>query len=184
MTDKLEEKLLQYEKNKSVSNKTELEEAINSIIESELSNPDDLVDFDLIDEATEFLLYLDGKEDNEFDNEINRITDSIIQKSRNKESPVKEHILTNEQRVKKTGVRKKWIIPLVAVISILAAIIITCYAFGLDLISMTKSVFLSLKPQTEYTDGTHDVIVTESARKYKTLDEISDVHKQDGEVLL
>ena len=126
MTDRLEEKLRQFENGRSISNKSELEEAINSIIESELSNTDDLVDFDLIDEATDFLLYLDGKDDDALEYDIERIIDSIIDKQKTQ----KQHEFSKNSSYKitskKNGVRKKWIIPLVAVISILAAIVITC----------------------------------------------------------
>jgi hypothetical protein len=180
MTDKLESKLIQYEKDKPINGKADLKEAVESIIEAEFSQSDELVDFDFVDEATEFLISLDGINSDDLSSDVQRIEESIIKKHKTIESESSDDGLSKEKTSKKTGIRKKWIIILAAAISVIAAILVTSYGLGFDFVSMTKEFFMSLKPKTEYSDGQHDVIVTDSVRKYSTLKEMIDAEHISG----
>ena len=129
MSSKLETKLLQYEKSTPISNDDELIEAIESIISNEESVPIEERDFDLIDEAVDAILSLKKVDIEQLEDSAEKITDRYF-----------DEIQTQRgELVKKTKtVRLKWLIPIAAIISLLTIITVVSYAFGYDLISMTK----------------------------------------------
>ena len=177
MTEKLEKKLSRYEENKPISNRIGLEEAVRSIIDEELSKPDDEIDFDLIDEASEFLLFIEGENTDTLEDDAQRIAEDAIEKRRAKCSDAPA---ADAKTSKKHGIRKKWIIPLAAAVIVLAGLIVTCYSLGLDVETMTKKIYSLLKPNTEYSDGVHDVIKTDDHKEYKTLKEMTDAEQITG----
>lgn len=170
MESKLESHLSEYEKSTSIKNDTELVEAIEEIIAKEISLPPEDRDYDLINEAVEMVLSLHNADLEDLEDTATNISENFITSKRK---------INKKQKHTRTF-RWKLIVRLAAVITVIAAIIATCYAFGLDLISMTREVFLSLSHKTEYSDGTHDVIVTDSVRKYNTFKEMIDAEQITG----
>ena len=168
MYTKLEEKLIEYEKNTPVSTADQLAQAVKAIIDDELAKSDDMVDFDLVDEATEFYLSLCGEDIAELDSDAKRIGDAAIAKSR--EQTAGENQAAAK---KKSAFRMKWIIPIAAVISIMAVVVASGFGFSsFDIMSMTKKDFERMEPKTEYSDGKHDIIITFDIRDYETMNEL------------
>lgn len=165
MSSKLEDKLLQYEKSTPISNDEALIKAINCIIVDEESLPYEERDFDLIDEAIEVILSIKKVDIEQLNECAVAVTDMYFDKIE----------FDSIQSVKKSNtksVKIKWLIPIVAIISLLLIGSIVAYAFGFNVIDMARDAFAQLEEKVLYKDGDHDVIITNDYQEYESLEEL------------
>lgn len=151
MSSKLEEKLTLYEKSVPVTNDEELISAVEAILNSEESLPYDQRDYDLIEEATEVVLSLQGVDINQLKQDAKAI--------RTKAIPSKE---------RKIHFGFKWFVPLVAMISLFSIMAIGVTGW-LENYHFTD--YKNLEEKTLYTDEDSDFIMTNDYIHYYSFDE-------------
>lgn len=164
---KLETKLLQYEKSTPISTDDELIEAIESIISNEESVPMEDRDFDLIDEAVDAILSLKKVDIDQLEDSAEKITDRYFDEIQT------QRVELVEKNKAKT-VRLKRLIPIAAIISLLTITTAVAYAFGYDLISMTKEAYLQLVEKVCYKQGNNELIITNDVNEYSSLSDFVD----------
>jgi len=162
MSSKLENKLMQYEKNTPISNDNELIQAIKSIISNEEALPYDKRDFDLIEEAVEAILTLQDVDIEQLEECAEEITDAYFNEAQDDE-------VNLVKKSKNKPVKLKWIIPIAAILSILVAGTIAAYALGYDLIEMTKKAYSQLVEKESWKEGDHELIITSDCKEYDSL---------------
>ena len=162
MSSKLETKLLQYEKSTPISNDDELIEAIEKIISNEESVPIEERDFDLIDEAVEAILSLKKVDIEQLEDSAEKITDRYF-------NEIQTQRVNFVKKNKIKSVRLKWLIPIAAIISLLTVTTAVAYAFGFDIISMTKEAYTQLVEKVFYKQGNDDLIITNDIQEYDSL---------------
>ena len=167
MGSKLETKLLQYEKSTPISNDDELIEAIESIISNEESVPMEERDFDLIDEAVDAILSLKKVDIEQLEGCAEKITDRYFDE-------IQTQSVELVKKAKTKTVRLKWLIPIAAIISLLTITTAVAYAFGYDLISMTKEAYLQLVEKVCYKQGNDELIITNDVNEYSSLSDFVD----------
>ncbi len=165
MSSKLEKKLLQFEKTAPISNDEELIKAIESIIINEESLPIEERDLDLIDEAIDSILSLKKVDIEQLDSFAEKITDKYFSKITDKSKKISK---------KSKFVKLRQVIPIVAIILILAIGSIVVYAKGYSIASITKEVYMQLVQKVWYRHGNVDIIITEDVNEYKSLEEFLD----------
>ncbi|MCI9449407.1 MAG: hypothetical protein HFE30_04050 [Clostridiales bacterium] len=161
MNDKLEKKLLQYEKSAPISNDDELIKAIENIINSEESLPYEERDFDLVEEAIDTVLSLKGIDIRSLEECTDNLTDDYVCRMDAKKI----------KSIKKStfkSIKLRWIIPVAALLSLLA-ITAGAYVFGYNLIDMTKEAIMQLVEKTSYKEGDHEFIITKDYKEYNSL---------------
>lgn len=164
MGSKLETKLLQYEKSTPISNDNELIEAIENIISNEESVPMEERDFDLIDEAVDAILSLKKVDIEQLEDCAEQVTDKYFNEIQTQKSKT-------VKKSKSKTVRLKWLIPIVAIISLLMVSTIVGYAFGYDFISMTKKAYIQLVEKVFYKNDNNELIVTDDFQSFDTLNQ-------------
>lgn len=175
----LEDRLLQYEKNKKITTDKELIEAIESLLDSENSLLAEERDFDFIDEAVEVLLSMKG--DNLPDDEVETLSANAINRSLNEISKNE----TQKQiplKSKMTHFKIKWLISVAALLSILT-ITVTAYALGYDLCGMTKQAFDKLMNKVFYQFDNTEIVKTEDFGEYYSIREFLDANSCTGLLL-
>lgn len=173
MHSKLEEKLMQYEKNIPVTDKQELLNAVEVILKEEESKKPDKQDIDLIDEAVDIILTLKGIDSEELENEADVLTDRILNEAHDKVA---------SGAVKPRKPRLKWLIPVAAVLSVIISVNVVAYAMGYDLLSMTSAAYKRLKEMIWYSNDDNSIIITDDNRVYKDVEEM--IEKESFENLL
>lgn len=167
MNTKLENKLLQYEKSTPISNDEELIKAIESIIRDEESVPPEERDFDLIDEAVDALLSLRKVDIEQLEECAEKITDKCLYEVQTKD-------VDDVKKIKRKSVRLKWIIPIAALLSLLIVGSMVAYAFGFDVISMTKEAFTQLAEKVNYKNDNKELIITEDFQTFNSIQQLLD----------
>lgn len=151
MSSKLEEKLTLYEKSVPVTNDEELISAVEAILDSEETLPYEQRDYDLIEEATEVVLSLQGVD-----------IDQLKQNARTVRTKA-----TNSKQTK-IHFKIKWLVPLVAMISLLSIMTIgvTGWLENYHFID-----YKNLEEKKMYTDEDSDFIMTSDYIYYYSFDE-------------
>lgn len=172
MSTKLENRLIEYEKSSPISNDDELIKAIKSIISSEEALSYDVRDYDLIEEAVDAVLTLQGVDIGQLDECAERITDAYFNEIQDAETKIVKNS-------KAKSVKLKWLIPIAAVLSILVSGTIVAYALGYDLIEITKRVYAQLIENKSYEDGDNELIITSDSKEYYSLSEFLENEEAD-----
>lgn len=159
MNSKLENKLKLYEQRTPITNDEDLISAIETILDSEESLPYEDRDYDLIEEATEAILSLQGVDMAQLDRDAEKLREEFYESIENQKSFAKK---TSARR----SVNKRWIIPLVAVISVIATLTLVVAACGYNF----DEIFLWLKEKISFEDGRDEYIKTEDCRTYDSFD--------------
>lgn len=165
---------MQYEKNTPIENKQELLQAVELILKEEESKKTNKRDIDLIDEAVDIILTLNGIETEKLEHEANVLTDKILNDAHNKAFSL------DLKKTKK--VRTKWLIPVAAILSLILSINVLAYAMGYDVLSMTSEAFKQLKERIWYSNNDKSIIITDDNRVYKDVEEM--IEKESFESLL
>lgn len=165
MYKKLEEKLRLYEKSKPIENDNDLMEALNFLLEQEESLPMNEMDCDLIDEIVEYKLMLKNVDLEALDKHIEESTEEFLKKIKVEHTLGKAAIKKNKVR----SIKKRWLVPLVAVLSILFTTVVA-YAAIPGFRGMTNEAFQQLKDKFSYKDGNIEIIKTETTRSYTSFD--------------
>lgn len=176
MSSKLENRLMQYEKSTPISNDNELIQAIKSIISNEEALPYDKRDFDLIEEAVEAVLTLQGVDIEPLEERAEEITDAYFNEMQDDEANI-------VRKSKNKSVKLKWIIPVAAIVSTLVAGAMVAYAFGFDLIEMTKKAYAQLVEKETYEEGEHELIITSDCKEYHSFLEFLENEEVDALLL-
>lgn len=166
----LEDRLLQYEKNNTITNDKELIEAIEGLLEKEQSLPAEERDYDFIDEAVSTLISLNsaGLSEEEADAISERAMKRCLNRISENEAKKKERSATKGSRL-----RLRWLIPAAAIMTMLT-ITITAYAMGFDLLSMSKQAFDNLLEKTLYKNGNYELVKTSDFDEYASIQEYLD----------
>ena len=159
MSSKLEEKLLEIEKENPISNDEELINAVKSIIDKEEALSVEERDFDLIDEAIEAVFLLNDVDIEHINKRAQKTTDDFLEKIRT----VNQSAVKNK---KNKSFRLKWLIPIAAVVSLMIVGTVTAYAFGYNSFNMSKDAIVQLVEKVLYRQGDTDIIVTSNVKKY------------------
>ena len=170
MSMNLEDRLLQYEKNNTITNDKELIEAIEGLLEKEQSLPAEERDYDFIDEAVSTLISLNsaGLSEEEADAISERAMKRCLNRISENEAKKKERSATKGSRL-----RLRWLIPAAAIMTMLT-ITITAYAMGFDLLSMSKQAFDNLLEKTLYKNGNYELVKTSDFDEYASIQEYLD----------
>ncbi len=176
MSSKLENRLIQYEKSTPISNDEELIKAIETIIGEEETLPYEDRDFDLIEEAVDAVLSLKGVDIGLLEECAEEITDVYFNEMQDDEANI-------VKKSKTKSVRLKWLIPIAAIVSTLIAGAMVAYAFGFDLIEMTKKAYAQLVEKETYEEGDHELIITSDCKKYRSVPEFLENEEVDALLL-
>ena len=165
MNSKLEEKLIQYDKTTTISTSQELLDAIDFIIDNEMARPDSEIDFDLIQEAVKTAKILRNIDIEQRKKEADAIAKEII-------AEVNSQVRESKQK-KARVMKKKWIIPIAAILTLIIAGSIISYALGLDFLNLPNRLFRQREKKIEYyNDNNSSYVITDDAGKYKNYDEM------------
>ena len=137
MNSKLEERLYLYERDHPIHSDQDLLTALEAILEEQDSFPVEQRDFDLISEATEFVLNLQGYSDEELTEMANASGKRILDRIHERSIPAKR------RTPKSRRTRLAWII-LVAIVGALTITSVSASIKGVNILTATKNSILSL----------------------------------------
>ncbi len=162
MESKLFERIQEMESVSTISTDEELIGALAKIIETEEQKPWDSRDYDLIDEAVEFKLKLEGVDTEECGRRAEKVADRVMQNVRDDRNAVaKRH----------SGRRR--IVYALAAIAALFMLTITTYAFSPSFRDFTNRMYNQLKDKTWYHDDHTDYIITHDILNVSSLDDLA-----------
>ncbi len=167
MSSKLEEYLNNC--SKTISNDQDLIAFLQSIIDAEESKPYEIRDYELIDEATETLLELGSIDIEQLEKNANCISQKLYSR-----------ILDSESRNKTKRTKMKWIIPIAAILSALIIGSVIAYAFGFDILSMSRKQYQSLAEDTWHNDENKSLIITQNHSEFSSYEEIATISEFKG----
>ncbi len=150
-----------------INNDEELKAALNEIIENTV--PENEKDAELIDEAVEMLLALDGVDTDELDKAADAWGERYLAERNTKHS--------SPAKINRKSIRIKWLMPVAALLSILCITVIISYAVGVDVWTLTKEAYCSLTEKIEHFINGSSIISTEDYDKYQSLDDL--IEKED-----
>ena len=143
MYQKLEDRLKLYEHNHPIKDDDGLIAAIESILNEQDSLPIEKRDFDLIAEATDSILKLQGYRESDRATMAEEAANSV--KAR---IALQKGIATNGKPQNKHRSVLRWIIPLVAVLAMTTVAVCASPSSRLAISEMTNRIFSSIKPKT------------------------------------
>ncbi len=167
MVSKLEQKLTQYEKSTKISNDKELIDAIEWLLSEQDALPYEERDYDLIEEALDTLLRLQGLDVEDIDRSSLQWTVAYL------DGVNTQKRATLDKPARRRRIKTKWIFPLVAVLTLLLSATVAAYAYGLDLVSMTADMIERLPLKTWIHNNDKDLIVSQDGSEYASLDEFA-----------
>ena len=168
MYQKLETRLMLYEKDHPIKDDHELVAAIESILDEQDSLPVEERDFDLIAEATNTILKLQGYDENHLDEMAyeaaasvrTRIADNRMGTSNGQHQSKRHHFL-------------RWVIPLVAVLALTTVAVFASPTNRLAISDITRHIYASLKPKSVYHEDNIDLVVSKDTTVYTSLNDFS-----------
>lgn len=166
MNQKLEDRLHLYEQDHPIRDDQELTAAIDSILNEQDSLPIEERDFDLISEATDVILKLQGYNEDLLaaiaDEAVNSLKTRIRppKPSSNIKSNSRPHIF-------------RWLIPVVAVLSLTTIAVFASPANRLAISDMTSRIYSSFKPMTVYHEDNIDLVISDDTTNFSSFDELS-----------
>ncbi len=137
MNSKLEERLYLYERDHPIHSDQDLLAALEAILDEQDSFPVEQKDFDLIAEATEFALHLQGYSDEQLTEMANASGKRILDRIHGKSIPPKRR--TSKSR----RTRFAWII-LVAIVGALTITSVSASIKGVNILTATKELVISI----------------------------------------
>ena len=168
MYQKLETRLMLYEKDHPIKDDHELVAAIESILDEQDSLPVEERDFDLIAEATNTILKLQGYDENHLDEMASEAAASVRTRIADNRTGT-----SNGQLQSKHHHVLRWIIPLVAILAITTVAVFASPTNRLAITDMTKQLFSSLTPKAVYHEGNMDLEITNKIETFSTFEELS-----------
>lgn len=157
-----------YEKDHPIKDDHELIAAIESILDEQDSLPIEERDFDLIAEATNTILKLQGYDENHLDEMASEAAASVRTRIADKRKRA-----SNGQLQSKRHHVLRWVIPLVAILAITTVAVFASPTNRLAITEMTKQLFSSLTPKAVYHEGNMDLEITNEIKVFSTFDELS-----------
>ncbi|MBR3639128.1 MAG: hypothetical protein IKN50_00820 [Clostridia bacterium] len=170
---KLDSALADWEKVSSILSETALVRAIRCIRDRELVKPDGECDFGLIEEATEELLALNREDPDE----VRAYAECRVEQN------LKSFTETSSRKASAGRRVAGRVLPVVAAVAAgLIAAVVTCYALGFDVFTMTADFFSSLANKQVYRDeaGSVEIIKTDDAERFGTLSAALEAIPIDG----
>lgn len=174
MNSKLEERLYLYERDHPIHSDQDLLAALEAILAEQDSFPVEQKDFDLISEATEFALHLQGYSDEQLTEMANASGKRILDRIHEKSIPAKR------RTPKSRRTRLAWII-LVAIVGALTITSVSASMRGINIMSATKDFIINLINHNALTVNDQDFIAQSN---YKTFNSISDLSKEFNNFVL
>ena len=159
---KLDSALADWEKVSAILSDSALVRAIGCIRDREVWKTAGECDFGLIEEATEELLILNGEDPDEVREYAQRRA----------EENLKSFTEASSQTASAGRRVAGRILPVAAAVAaVLIAAVVTCYALGFDVFTMTADFFSSLANKQVYRDaaGSVEIIKTDDAERFGTL---------------
>ena len=169
MYQKLEDRLKLYEQDHPIKDDDGLIAAIESILNEQDSLPIKERDFDLIAEATDSILKLQGYR------ESDRATMAEEAANYVKARIAHQQGITSNGKPHQNKHRSvlRWIIPLVAVLTLTTAVALASPTSRLAISDMTNRMFSSIKPQTVYHEDSTELIISDDITYYSSFNELS-----------
>lgn len=178
MNEKLERLLSEYEKVKPITNDAELIEALEQLLSVENSRSIEKMDVELINEIVELLLMLQNVDLEKLDEHSRLITEEYLEKLREENTDRK----VIPKKAKTIG--RKWILPLVAVLSLMMITSIVAFAFGTDIASMSTEFFKDLKDKLWYESVDNKIIKTDEYTEYYSFEKFLEDNDIADQILL
>ena len=170
MSQKLEDRLLLYERDHPIRNDQELIAAIEVILDEQDSLPIKKRDFDLIAEATETVLKLQGYSEEQ----LTEMADEAV-------SSLKARIASQQDtpNTKPKARRRvlRWLIPIVAII-ILSTAVVASSTNSLSISDIAKHIYASLQPKTKYSEENVDIVVSNEISAFLSFSDLANSVKQ------
>lgn len=164
MESKLLERIHEIESVAPISSDEELIVALDRIIEKEEELPWKKRDYDLIEEAIEYKLRLEGVDTEECERRANELSKQILQK------------INNEQKGKTTyrqRPRLRRVACALAAVLTLLALTVGTYAFSPSFRDFTNKMYNQLKDKTWYHSDNTDYIITHDTLTFSSLDDLA-----------
>lgn len=174
MYQKLETRLMLYEKDHPIKDDHELIAAIESILDEQDSLPIEERDFDLIAEATNTILKLQGYDENHLNKMASEAALSVRTRIADKRKGT-----SNGQLQSKRHHILRWVIPLVAIIAITTVAVLASPMNRLAISEMTNRIFSSIKPEVIYHEDNTDLEITDTVTTYTSFKELSAAYNYD-----
>lgn len=169
MSVKLENILKERGSKMPVNNDSELLKALDEIIEEELAKAEEERDFDLVDEAIQLSLYLQNKDVDAINAYASEIADSFCKN-------VLDDNRKKTENKRRKSVKLRWLIPIAAAISILVSGSLIAYAFGFDVISLTKEALMNMKEKQRYKEGNVEIVMTSDTQVFETVEDFEEAN--------
>ena len=166
MSQKLEERLLLYERDHPIRNDQELIAAIQYILSEQDSLPIKKKDFDLIAEATETVLKLQGYSEEQ----LTEMADEAVSSLKARLSSQQD---TPSAKPKTRRRVLRWLIPVAVILVLTTVAVFASSTNRLAISEMTRHIFDSLTPKTVYHEDNIDLVVTNDIQTYVSFEELS-----------
>ena len=163
MNSRLENDLLNFEKDNPIKNDEELIAAIEFLIGKENSLPEEERDYDFIDEAVELILSVKGVDLEKLDAHSEKKAAECIDR-------VKKEVAFGKSvpRSKPRLLRTKWMIPVAALLAVLT-IGVVAQTMGFDVIGMTKEAYQSIVRNITHESDNSNLIITDEYGEFTSL---------------
>ena len=165
MNSKLEERLYLYERDHPIHSDQDLLTALEAILDEQDSFPVEQKDFDLISEATEFALHLQGYSDEQLNEMANASRKRILDRIHGKSIPAKRGVS------KSLRSRLAWII-LVAIVGTIAITSVSASISGINILSATKQFIVSLVNRNIISLNNQDYTASGDYMTFSSIDEL------------
>ena len=163
MNSRLENDLLNFEKDNPIKNDEELIAAIEFLIGKENSLPEEERDYDFIDEAVEMILSVKGVDLEKLDAHSEKKASECIDIVK-KEVAFRKSVPKSKPRL----LRTKWMIPVAALLAVLT-IGVVAQTMGFDVIGMTKEAYQSIVRKITHESDNSNLIITDEYGEFTSL---------------
>jgi hypothetical protein len=177
MNSKLEERLYLYERDHPIHSDQDLLTALEAILDEQDSLPINRRDFDLVSEATDFVLYLNGYSDEQLTEMANEVGEIIRNRIQTKEIPEKRKV-----RPRSHLSRLAWII-LVAIVGTITITSVSAAISGINILTATKQFIINLVSRDSVSLGNQDFYTTNNFKSYDSIDDLSNDYRNVGVLL-
>jgi hypothetical protein len=164
MESKLLERIHEIESVAPISSDEELIVALDRIIEKEEELPWEKRDYDLIEEAVEYKLRLEGVDTEECGRRADELSKQILQKIRYEQK---------EKATYRQRPRLRRVVCALAAVLTLLALTVGTYAFSPSFRDFTNKMYNQLKDKTWYHSENTDYIITHDTLTFSSLDDLA-----------
>lgn len=177
MNSRLENDLLNFEKDNPIKNDEELIAAIEFLIGKENSLPEEERDYDFIDEAVELILSVKGVDLEKLDAHSEKKAAECIDRVK-KEVAFGKSVPKSKPRL----LRTKWMIPVAALLAVLT-IGVVAQTMGFDVIGMTKEAYQSIVRKITHESDNSNLIITNEYGDFSSLQDFLNSGDYSGYLL-